>query len=346
MKRILIGTMLCLVTSTQAQDIHFSQMPYSPLTLNPGLAGANYDLSTSLNFRNQWNSVAEPFQTVAFSVDARLNAKNKRRDKKVHVAAGINFFNDKAGQAKVVTNNANFHLATHIILDYQHTLGLGIYGGWLQRTLDPNAGRWANQYDGMAYNPNYASGETFNTLSFNNFDTGAGMVYTFYNGRESRIAANDSKMINVGFAAFHLNRPGYSFINKTQEKMYIRFSAFANASFGIRNTHVLIEPGIYFHNQGNARELFFGLYGKYIIKGESHITNFVQQTMVGLGLFCRNQDALVLKAMFDWNGLGIGFAYDFNLFNSLIQLSKSRGGIEVALRWVVPDLFKYNSRIK
>ncbi|MCO5259826.1 MAG: PorP/SprF family type IX secretion system membrane protein [Crocinitomicaceae bacterium] len=345
MRRILLGALLLTSLVTSAQDIHFSQMSYSPLTLNPGLAGANYDLTTTLSFRSQWNSVAEPFQTVAFSVDSRLNAK-KKRNKKAHFAAGINFFNDRAGEAKVITNNANLHLSTHIILDYGHTLGLGLYGGWLQRTLNPNGGRWANQYDGMQYNEQFSSGETFNTLSFSNFDTGAGLVYTFYNGRESRIAANDSKMINIGFAAYHLNRPGYSFVDKKQERLYMRFSAFANASFGIRNTHVLVEPGVYFHNQGNARELFFGMYWKYILKGESHITNFVQQTMVGVGLFCRNQDALVIKAMFEWNGIGIGFAYDFNLFNSMVKMSKSRGGIEVALRWVVPDLYKSSSRIK
>lgn len=345
MKYIFAGVLVLMSSTLVAQDIHFSQMNYSPLTLNPGLTGANFDFQTNLNFRSQWNSVAEPFTTVAFSADARLNAK-KKRQKKAHLAAGINFFNDRAGAQKITTNNANLYFATHVILGDGHTLGLGVYGGWSQRTLDPNGGRWGSQYDGMKFDENLGSGETFNTSTFHLFDTGAGLVYAFSNQRESRIAENDSKMINVGFAAYHLNRPGFSFINKTQEKMYMRFSAFVNASFGIRNTHVLIEPGIYFHNQGNARELFFGLYGKYILRGESHITSFVQRTTVGIGLFCRNQDALVLKAMVEWNGLGLGFAYDFNLFNSLIKLSKSRGGIEVALRYVIPDLYVRSSKIR
>lgn len=345
MKKIVIGAFLLASFAIDAQDIHFSQMSYSPLTLNPGLAGANFDFQTNLNFRSQWNSVAEPFTTVAFSADARLNAKKKMR-KKAHLAAGINFFNDRAGAQKVTTNNANLYFATHIILGDGHTLGLGVYGGWAQRTLDPNSGRWGKQYDGLQYNENLSSGETFNSSSFHMFDTGAGLVYAFNNSKESRIAENDSKMINVGLAVYHLNRPGYSFINKTQEKLYMRISAFVNASFGIRNTHILIEPGIYFQNQGNARELFFGLYGKYIIRGESHITSFVQQTTVGLGLFCRNQDALVAKAMFEWNGLGVGFAYDFNLFNSLMTMSKSRGGMEVALRYVIPNLYVRSSKIR
>lgn len=344
MKRFILGIILLTPLTVVAQDIHFSQMAYSPLTLNPGLTGANYDLQVNVNYRNQWNSVAEPFQTIATSVDTRLNAKKKRR-KKAHLAAGINFFNDRAGSAQIMTNNVNLHFATHVMLGEGHTLGAGIYGGWAQRSFSPYSGKWASQYNGVHYDPTLQSGETFASAAFSMFDTGAGLVYTFKSG-ESRIAENDTKLINVGFAAFHLNRPGYSFISQPQERMYMRFSGFVNGSFGIRNTHVILEPGVYFHQQGNAREIFFGLYGRYIIKGESRITSFVQRTTVALGLFCRNQDALVAKAHVEWNGVGLGVAYDFNLFNSLVAMSRSRGGIEIALRWIIPDLYIRSSKIR
>ena len=79
-KVLIVG--LSALNFVSAQDIHFSQMGYSPLTLNPALAGANYDLQVNANYRSQWNSVAEPFQTVAVSADTRLNfSKNRRRKK-------------------------------------------------------------------------------------------------------------------------------------------------------------------------------------------------------------------------------------------------------------------------
>lgn len=344
MKRLCIGIFLILPFTHQAQDIHFSQMAYSPLTLNPALTGANYDLQANINYRNQWNSVAEPFQTIAASVDTRLNAKKKRR-KKAHLAAGLNFFNDRAGSAQVMTNNVNLHFATHVMLGAGHTLGAGIYGGWAQRSLNPYAGKWGSQYNGLEYDPTLQSGEVFASSAFHMFDTGAGLVYTFQSG-ESRIAENDTKLLNVGFAAYHLNRPGYSFIDRPQERMYMRFSGFVNGSFGIRNTNVILEPGVFFHQQGNAREIFFGMYGRYILKGESRITSFVQRTTVALGLFCRNQDALVAKAHVEWNGVGVGIAYDFNLFNSLAAMSRSRGGFEVSMRWIIPNLYVRSSKIR
>lgn len=344
MKRLMPVVILLSTCVVQAQDIHFSQMGYSPLTLNPALAGANYDLQVNLNYRNQWNSVAEPFQTIAASVDTRLNAR-KKRQKKAHLAMGLNFFNDKAGEAVVVTNNVNLSLAAHVILGEGHTLGAGIYTGWAQRSLNPRAGKWGSQYNGQYYDSQLASGETFSSAAFSLFDTGAGLIYT-YNSGDSRIAENDGKQINAGFAAYHLNRPGYSFLSQPEERLYMRFSGFINGAFGIRRTHVILEPGIYFHQQGNAREIMYGLYGRYVLKAESRITDFVQRTTIALGLFCRNKDALIAKAHFEWNGIGFGVAYDFNLFSSLMIMSRSRGGMEFSLRWAVPDLYKRSGRIR
>ncbi len=338
MKRIILGIgLLCIVSfGLKAQDIHFSHMEFSPLTLNPALAGANYDLEASLNYRSQWNSVAEPFQTFGASFDMRLNGKNKE-NKTALFAVGVDFFNDRAGDAQIGTNHANVHFATHINLNRNNSLGAGIYGGYGQRTIDPSSSRWANQYNGMDYDPTLPTGENFNASSFKAFDMGAGLVYSYHTD-DSRIASNDNKRINVGFAAYHLNQPDFSFLNHSSEQMYMRFSGFVNASFGIKNTHIIVEPGVYFQQQGNAREIFMGLYGKYIIKGQSQITSFVKQTTVGLGIFYRNQDALIAKAIVEWNGIGLGFAYDFNLFSSLLDVSHSKGGFEIALRWLVPDL--------
>ena len=40
-----------------AQDVHFSQMEFSPLTLNPGLAGANsgFKVSGENSIWEKWN---------------------------------------------------------------------------------------------------------------------------------------------------------------------------------------------------------------------------------------------------------------------------------------------------
>lgn len=317
------------------QDIHFSEMEFSPLTLNPAMAGVNYDFEANLNYRNQWGSVAKPYQTIAVSADGRLNPKHKR-DKKAYVAAGLDFFNDQAGTSHLVTNHINLSVATHILLGSNSTLGVGVYGGWSQRSIDLSRSTWGSQYDGKHYNAALPSGESLSRTSFGAFDVGAGIVYSLHK-EPSRMTANDSKFLNIGFSVYHLNRPNYSFLNPEGERLYMRYSAFINTSFGIKNTDVLVEPALYFYQQGPAREILIGSYVKYILKDESSYTIFVQEMTASLGLFYRNRDALIVKALFQWNGIGLGFSYDINTFSSLVSASKGKGAFEFALRYLIPD---------
>ena len=336
MKRVITGVLMtCAVAYTSAQDVHFSQMSYSPLTLNPALAGANYDLQAIVNYRTQWNSVAEPFQTMAASYDMRINPN--KRNKKGHLALGLNFFNDRAGAARVTTNNVNLNVAYHVLIGEGHTLGGGGYVGWGQRTLDPAAGKWGSQYNGLTYDASMASGEAFNSASFNMFDAGAGLVYT-YSAAEQYMSANNSTRINAGFGVYHLNRPSFSFINQSDEKMYMRFSGFVNGAIGIGNSNFIVEPAVYYQQQGKAREVLFGTYGRYIIQEGSKRTGNLERTSFALGIFYRNQDALIAKALFQWSGLEIGAAYDFNM-STLSSVSKARGGVEFFLRWVMTNPF-------
>ena len=53
-----------------SQDIHYSQFYSSPLTLNPALTGVNdctYRIAAM--YRNQWQSVTDPYQTPSISFD-------------------------------------------------------------------------------------------------------------------------------------------------------------------------------------------------------------------------------------------------------------------------------------
>ncbi len=336
MKQLLFSALILGITATGwGQDVHFSSMDYSPLTLNPALAGANYDLQANINYRTQWNSIAAPFQTIAASTDMRLNSN--KRTKSGHLAAGISFFNDRAGEERIATNNVNLSLAYHLMADRNNTIGLGLYGGFGQRSFDPNGGMWGSQYDGMAYDPALASGETFNNASFSMFDVGAGLVYT-YSEDESRMRSNDGLKVNAGFAVYHVNRPNFSFINDGDENLYMRYSGFANASIGIGSTTMSIDPALYAQFQGPAMEILMGADYRVLLNEGSKVTGNLQRTSIGMGLFYRNQDALIARLLMDYGGITAGFSYDFNV-SSLSEVSRARGGAEFFLRWVMDNPF-------
>ncbi len=312
-----------------AQDIHFSQMAYSPLTLNPALAGANGPLQAIVNYRTQWKSVASPYTTIAASFDARIN-ENKRQKKGIF-AVGVNFYNDQAGDARISSTNANVNLAYHLILDEKSKLGAGIYGGFGQRSISPGAGKWGSQFNGNAYDPALSSGESFLSDRFSYLDVGAGAVYTYKNS-ERYMTSNNQRDINIGVAMYHLSKPDYSFLSANDERLYMRLSVFANAVIGIENTKMSIMPGIYYQRQKTAQELMFGTYFRYMIQEESRITGYNKGAFLSIGAFYRNKDALVAKMMFEFSDYSAGFAYDVNV-SSLINVSKTRGGFELFLRY-------------
>jgi type IX secretion system PorP/SprF family membrane protein len=332
MRLLILGLAGVVSFSSFSQDIHFSNMDYSPMTLNPGLAGANYDLQAISNYRTQWNAVpgAAPFSTIAVSADMRLNPNKRQRSG--NIALGINFFNDQAGVNRISTNNVALSLAYHLFVGDKSTVGLGLQSGFGQRTLDAANGMWGSQYDGLTYNAALPSGENLGSPSFSFLDAGAGFVYT-YGSDESRMRANDNVKVNAGYAVFHVNRPNFSFTGG-DDNLYMRHSIFANASIGVGSTNYAIEPGVYTQLQGPSAEILMGSDIRVLLKEGSKVTGNIQRTSVAMGVYYRNRDAVVSRIMFNYAGMAIGFSYDFNI-SSLTEVTNARGGAEFFLRWVM-----------
>lgn len=322
-----------IVKNASAQDTHFAQAEYAPLLLNPALAGAFSHMQVIANYRNQWNSIASPYQTIAASFDVRLQRRDA--DRNSFLALGVNFYNDVAGDLKVTTNQASLDLAYHIKMGRYSVLRLGVYGGMNQRLLDPSRGNWASQFDGDAINPAFASGESFGSYNHVFMDAGAGVVYTFRKMKYS-VNNNINNNVNCGLAVYHANQPSSSFISLPDDKLSMRISAFINSSFNIPNTPLAIQPAVYVQVQSKYQEILFGTYLRYNIREASHFTGSIKPVAAALGLFSRYKDAFVAKGYFQYDQFAVGMAYDFNL-SRLTPVSKSRGGFELFLRFNLDD---------
>lgn len=336
---IFITTIFLTFVDSYAQDIHFSQMRFSPLNLNPALAGAEQNFQGIVNYRNQWNSVAFPFQTIGASVDWRFKEK---RGGNGFLAGGLNLFNDQAGDVRMTTTNVNLSLAYHLFIDDKSTIGLAIQGGMGQRGINPAAGLWTSQYDGAGFNTSIGSGESFEATNFTHLDAGAGVVYHYKNG-EKYIRANDQFKLTAGLAAFHVNRPSSSFLAGGEDDLAMRFSAFVNADYGIRNSNFSLVPAIYYNRQGPHQEILGGTYVRVIVTEGSKVTGFIQELATSFGAFYRFGDAFVAKFMMEYSNYSLGVSYDFNV-SSLTEASRGRGGVEFFLRFVLPNPFGSTSR--
>lgn len=337
---VFVGAVI-FCTKIYAQDVHFSQMRYSPLTLNPALAGAEQNFQALVNYRDQWRSVGAPFQTIAASVDGRF--KEKKGGNGV-LAWGVNFFNDQAGDFRLSTAQASLNLGYHLFLDRNSSLGLAIQGGFGQRGINLASGTWSSQYDGAGFNTSLNSGESLDQSNFTHLDAGAGIVY-HYRKNEKYMRGNDQFTLTAGFGAYHVNRPSYSFIAAGQDDLAIRFSGFVYADYGIRNSNFSIAPALYYQRQGPHQEILAGSYLRVLLNEGSKVTGFIQQLATSYGVFYRFRDAITAKFMIEYSSYAFGLAYDFNI-SSLAPASNGRGGMEFFLRYVLPNPFGSVSRTR
>jgi type IX secretion system PorP/SprF family membrane protein len=334
MKKFLFSVFALLgLTTIFAQDPHFSQNDFVPAFINPALAGANHDIQANSAYRNQWNSIGEAFQTTYLSAEMRV-IPNKRIPKGFW-GLGVVFTNDVAGSARMTNSAFALNAAYHILLQEGHTFGLGVNSGFAFNSISGTNGRWASQFDGVEYNMLIPSGEQFNAATYSVFDIGAGLLYT-YKKKEMYMTKNDSRQINIGASAYHLNRPQHSFVDRDVAKLPMRFVGFVQMVYGLNDTRLVLEPGAYYMQQGRARDILVGSMVKYIIQDQSARTTAYDASAVGLGLFYRNFDALVARMSYEQFGFKLSLGYDFNI-SSLARASRGFGGFEIGLRWHIDD---------
>jgi type IX secretion system PorP/SprF family membrane protein len=325
---------LC-IQEMKAQDIHFSQFYMSPLTQNPALTGAEHELQAVLNYKNQWQSVASPYRTIAGSFDMRLG---KSKGNKGFWAVGINFYSDKAGDAQLGTTQANLSVAYHVWLAQYITLGGGLQLGYVQRSINFSALQWGNQYDGMNYNAALPTGEpaASNTVSYIDGSAGINWAYDNTSGGVN-VTDNHDLKADAGFAIYHINQPKYSFYN-TGEKLYMRYAFHGNALISLQNSNLALVPGFIMYLQGSAHEIYLGSLVRFKLKQDSKYTGLMKSAALSLGGYYRTQDAMVVAMLLEYSNYAMGISYDINT-SSLTTASSGRGGIEIALRYVLPNPF-------
>lgn len=336
-----IGIILIAGMSTlHAQDIHFSQFWMTPTLQNPALSGVGHDVQASVNYKDQWRSVASPYKTFAASYDMKFNNDNTKSS---FFAAGINFFVDKAGDANMGTTLGNLNLAYHISTGAKSTLGAGLMGGFGQRNINYSQLQWMSQYDGIAYNSALPTGEKSVASNFTFADVGAGMAWAYKKG-EAYASGNDQVSANAGVAVFHVSQPKYSFYD-SGEKLKMKIVAHANVLYGIKNTSTSVVPGFFVAVQGKSTEFMIGSMIRYTTKESSKYTSYVKGSAYSLGLHYRNKDAFIVSALLEMAQYAIGLSYDVNV-SGLKTASIGRGGFEISLRYCSPNPFKINSNAR
>ena len=325
------------INKTNAQDIHFSQFYMMPLQQNPSMAGAVHPVEANIVFKDQWKSIASPYRTYAMGYHMRFA---KKKNTKGYLAAGLNFFSDKAGDANLGTAKGGLSIAYQIRADEYNTFGAGIYGGFFQRKIEFSNLTWASQYDGQSMN-SALQGGAMGMASMSNFDLGTGVNWTYNNtAGDFKVTGNNDLNFNAGLGVFHLNQPKNSFMG-TNEKLPMRIVAHGNGIISIPESKWAFVPGFMYSRQGPAQEFYVGTLMRYLLSQDSKFTGFKNGAALYAGAYLRTKDAISAKLILEYAGWGFGVSYDVNI-STLKTASNLRGGLELSLRFVAPNPFQSN----
>lgn len=311
----ILGLLLFCTFYGSAQDIHWSQFNDNPIFQNPASAGHfKGDVRFVGNYRDQWRSVTVPFQTLNVSVDA---TPLTRRD----IGYGLMVFHDVVGDGsfRTIEIQGNVSKQFKVTPDSTHTIRTGLNFGMNHRQLNFDQFYFDNQFNGVQFFPSLPTGEVLFSDSRTNINVGLGVTYQYFQ--------NERFNINAGAGLFNINRPNQGFYGDVVRRDR-RFTAFGRGIYKLNYDWDLV-PGFQASIQGKYREIMVGSSVKYTL-----VNRLGDYKAVYAGLYYRNRDAAFLSLGLDYQAWFIGVSYDVN-FSSLVPASRARGGIEVAVRYII-----------
>ena len=333
-KTFTITFALILGLKGMGQDLHFSQFYDMPLLRNPGLSGIfSGQFQASTIYRNQWNSVSVPYQTMALGAEFKaFGAQNDDGDvnqtysdkKPFVVTAGLQVLRDVAGTSRYTRTMYAPSLTFRVNFRNERETywSTGFMGGPVTNGFNPNGLTWSDEYHNGTY-----TGVTQQPLPLTGKDYVDLALGTVFGSRNP-----EYMQWYIGAAAYHLpifKAPTVGFGGT--DILPMRYTL--NAGLGL-------QP-----SQNNNNRLFF--YGDANIQASQYeyllgalytlyfdYDSNTDDDGLSLGLFYRYKDAIVPTirlAYYDWI---IGLSYDFNI-SPLLPGSQSCGGPELMVKFRV-----------
>ncbi|NLA24012.1 MAG: PorP/SprF family type IX secretion system membrane protein [Bacteroidales bacterium] len=310
---IIVVFILCAI-KINAQDIHFSQYKYSPLSLNPANTG-NFDGNWrfSNNYRKQWSNVGIPYQTVSVGFDKAFKIKSN------FLGLGVLFVNDRSGSAFLNINKIGLSSSYFIKIANGHYLGIGLSGAYALQAYDFNELSFPSQF-------NTNTGLFDNTLPNNISQRDENISYVDLNTGVQYRTNQGNKKPYGGIALFHLNMPKVSFL---QEDNRLNMRIAGNAGINMMlSENMYIDPHILFMYQKAASDYVIGAEAGYLF----HSLSFIDKLFAGVAFrtALTNYDALIVSGGAELYNFVIGVSYDVNV-SRLATVSNMRGAFEISL---------------
>jgi type IX secretion system PorP/SprF family membrane protein len=330
-KLFFLLTAVISVIQAAAQDTHFSQFYFSPLTINPALTGMfNGTLRLDADYRNQWQNVlgGSSYQTYSGAVDLSVKSGDYNR-----FGIGLVFMSDRAGTSQLATNyyEISFSYALALTEKQNSYISTGLQLGLAQSSINTANLTFGDQWANNAYNPFLPSGENLNISSSSYIDASAGILWYHMNSNRSNQF--------FGLSILHFNQPEIYFLNYADaSQLYMKYNIYTGLETPMGRSADFL-PMALLSFQGPADEIDAGFLLKFILANNANNTLNAFSfgpllRVVGGSSSVANGESIIAAARLDLGNLSIGLSYDVNI-SELTPASSYEGGPEIALQYII-----------
>jgi type IX secretion system PorP/SprF family membrane protein len=306
---IFLGMLLLAgISSLRAQDFHLSQTGTAPLHTNPARTGkTDGTFRAHGHYRSQWSSLTpNPFNTSIFSFEMPFD----------RFGAGLYIRSSRAGEGNFGIFNMMLSGSYDQKLNEEgtHRLSLGVQGGFMQKSVDPQQLRFESQYttrNGGSFDPSLSSGESFQRTSFTVPDLNAGLLY--YHSRES-----SRFQPFLGATVSHILEPEESFF-QASNSLPMRYLFHGGTRINLSKEFQLLAKGMSMY-QTNDREHRVGLLAHYLLENGAYLI---------FGPNWRSRDAVIVETGVEYESYQVRVSYDINT-SRLRPATNGRGGFEIS----------------
>lgn len=323
-----------------AQDPRFSQFYAAPLQVNPAMIGVyEGQFRVALNYRDLYSSILgnRPYRTIAASFDMRYRVMNGD-----YIGFGASALRDDAGIANF--NRTQGHLGVSFMKQLggnryrtsDQYLIAGAQVGFGQMGSDWGKLWFSPQFDveSASVDPNAANNENLmNNMTNLYLDFNAGLLwYALF---------DENSSIYFGGALQHINQPNISFLDDSEEQLYMKWVGQVGGQMPV-NDNLSLLPAALVMGQHQSLSATGGLNLRYTNREWrelairaglwGHVANQLDSGV--------NLDAVIVTAVLEMERWNLGVSYDITT-SVLSEANNSRGAFELSLIYTHPEKTRY-----
>ncbi len=220
-----------------SQDVIYSQFYANPIYLNPAIAGSKLSSRLTLNYRNQWPTVSQGYNSMSVSWDQPVE--------KLSGALGVIVNGDVAAGGIYNSFSANGIYSYRIEVSENILFNAAMQVGYLQHRLDWSKLVFEDQSNQVVPSQ----------LNVGKIDFSAGVLGGY------------KEHFYFGVAVNHLTQPDLSYYEGITNRLDMRYTVHSGVMINVREgAHgkdagsLTISPNIVYVQQGNFHQLNLGVY--------------------------------------------------------------------------------------